>query len=449
MTASSITCSRPIINYKTMSNPSSKVCSDLEWKAEVDAEERIKRRAATSRDSNAAKRNKKAKKDKSASSSDAAGKRKKDGKKRSRSKAGSIKRVREQRRIKQTNDAKKAEAEEAHKKARKSNAELEAHPGHIIAAAQGKVDEETAAPEDFFWEVEAVVGRRIRRGYVEFLIRWKGCSEDDNTWEPTANLCDTAMEEASKYTKALKLKEKQREKDENKLFGPPDDSFNDSNAGGKIGDVSMEDTKEMVVVDDQPNANDIMAIDSEPNANENMAIDSETPVVDDHLWKWSDTDQVVFREVDRIDVNDPNAAKIVTEARINGTPLVLVGHVGWANFAKRWLTEKKVAKGTGKSQASKSVSKPKAEGGGVGEANDTDPGNMESKGKIEGGGDNPMPVDCSTVAAGVGEAKVTEPKEGNSTVIAKIAEPAVEEKTSVEEPIDEDENKESDRKSVV
>jgi len=54
--------------------------------------------------------------------------------------------------------------------------------------------EYAAAPEDFFWEVEAVIGRRVHRGRVEYLIRWKGCSEDDNTWEPSANLSDTASE---------------------------------------------------------------------------------------------------------------------------------------------------------------------------------------------------------------------------------------------------------------
>lgn len=192
-----------------MSTKPSKVCSDLEWKDEVDADERMKRKASSRRDSKVGKRNRKANKkfsteeDTAATTDDKSGgkkrSKKQDGskKKRSRSKgASSIKRVREQRRIEQTKAAKKAEDEEARKKARKSELELDYHPGNIIAAAEDK-EEDAAAPEDFFWEVEAVVGRRVHRGRIEYLIRWKGCSEDDNTWEPTSNLCDTASEFAA------------------------------------------------------------------------------------------------------------------------------------------------------------------------------------------------------------------------------------------------------------
>lgn len=186
-----------------MANSSSKVCSDLEFRVEVDAEERVNAKAASSRDTKAAKMSKKAKKDKSSAEVATAkgrGDRKKqdDKKQRSRSKGSSskqsIKRVREQRRIQQA----KAEEEEARKKARKDDLALGDHAGNIIAAAEDKVDDATA-PEDFFWEVEAVIGRRIHRGRVEYLIRWKGCSEDDNTWEPAANLCDTASEYRTTY----------------------------------------------------------------------------------------------------------------------------------------------------------------------------------------------------------------------------------------------------------
>ena len=144
------------------------------------------------------------------------------------------------------------------------------------------------------------------------------------------------VEEAAKFTKALKRKEKQREEDEKRLFGEPEDSTNDKTANAKLGnDTHMDDTNKDVVVIDESTAKTAAS-----NTDDSMAVDSETPIVDDTLWKWSDVDQVTFRDVERIDVNDPNASKIVTEARINGTPLVLVGHVGWANFAKRWLTEK-------------------------------------------------------------------------------------------------------------
>lgn len=81
----------------------------------------------------------------------------------------------------------KEEEEEARKRERKAGLGLNHVGGTIVA-------EPTQNAEDFFWEVAAVIGRRIRRNRVEYLIRWKGCSEEDNTWEPAANLCDSASE---------------------------------------------------------------------------------------------------------------------------------------------------------------------------------------------------------------------------------------------------------------
>lgn len=186
-----------------MSTKSLKVFSDLECKDEVDAESRMKRKAATTEDTNARKkRNRKATK-KGITSNDTTAKKtgrgrskkkegKEDGGKKSKgtSSKQSIKRVREQRK----KEAEKAKKEEARKKARKSGLALDNHAGNIIAPAEDKVDIAVAAPGDFFWEVESVIGRRVHRGRVEYLIRWKGCKEEDNTWEPTANLCDTASE---------------------------------------------------------------------------------------------------------------------------------------------------------------------------------------------------------------------------------------------------------------
>lgn len=436
-----------------------KVCSDLEWKVEVDADERLKRNAANQRDFNAAEavRSKRVAKAKQLFSSAAAEKnvtRKQDGKKRSQSKIA-IKRVREERRI----HAKIAEEEEARKKARKNDL-FDNHPGNVIARA---VEVEYAvAPEDFFWEVEDVIGRRIHRGRVEYLIRWKGCSEDDNTWEPAANLCDTASESiffcictvidhlrllsiklshlavevAAQFTKRQKLMEKQREEDERKLFGAPEESSNDSNNVGKAGFVSMETVKETIVIDD------------ESIENENFRR-TETPPVDDHRWKWSDADQVIFREVERIDVNDPNASKVVTQARIIGTPIVLVGHVGWANFAKRWLVEQKVQAEDGKIETSKTESKVVTEWGGFKPAS----ANVATEAGIKGGGFSPVSVDVvpkvaclvNDIVASIGEAKSTESSSevaaGNAYfthAIGTAAEAAIDEESPVDKPLQKD-----------
>ena len=75
-------------------------------------------------------------------------------------------------------------------------------------------------PEDFY-EVEAVIGHRRRyRGRVEYKIRWKGCSDKDDTWEPHENLSDSAMELAIQFTKRQKLKH-QVEEDAKEVAGSP------------------------------------------------------------------------------------------------------------------------------------------------------------------------------------------------------------------------------------
>ena len=50
-----------------------------------------------------------------------------------------------------------------------------------------------------------------------------------------------------------------------------------------------------------------------------------------------DDDGVPWAAVRRISVHDEDAREQVTEARMNGTPIVLTCHVGWAGFAARWL----------------------------------------------------------------------------------------------------------------
>ena len=235
------------------------------------------------------------------------------------------------------------------------------------------------------------------------------------------------VDEAVKYTKALKQKEKQREEDEKMLFGDVEDSINNEPASGKKvakGNASMNHVEtEDIIVDGPVGANP----ETSSSKTEKSTI-ADTPIVDDNLWKWSDADQVTFRDVERINVNDPNAAKVVTEARINGTPIVLVGHVGWANFATRWLTEKKVKKENIKRSQEAKIS--------------------ESQAECEGETDKPaVAIDLTTDdAAVVSETVSNAPPDSKVAAInldsaiamdvsGNVTKEAVEEKTSPNEPV--------------
>jgi len=144
--------------------------------------------------------------------------------------------------------------------------------------------------ENTFFEVESVINKRVRDGLVEYLIKWKGCPLSQSSWEPCANLCDSAMEEARKFEAEKKKKTSKK-------------------------------TPQPVV--------------SLPG--NTRKLDPPPPPLEDGRWRWTDEEQLKYQEVERIDVNNSDSRQRITEARLNGTPVVLVGHVGWANFADKWL----------------------------------------------------------------------------------------------------------------
>ncbi|XP_037900534.1 LOW QUALITY PROTEIN: chromobox protein homolog 5 [Glossina fuscipes] len=61
----------------------------------------------------------------------------------------------------------------------------------------------TSAEEDQEYEVEEIVGHKMVRGVFHFLMRWKGYSKDDDTWEPEYALnCPIILE---KYKRKYRL----------------------------------------------------------------------------------------------------------------------------------------------------------------------------------------------------------------------------------------------------
>jgi hypothetical protein len=41
------------------------------------------------------------------------------------------------------------------------------------------------------WEVEEIIGKRVNHRRVEYLVKWKDCATEENSWEPVSNLTNS------------------------------------------------------------------------------------------------------------------------------------------------------------------------------------------------------------------------------------------------------------------
>merc|ERR1712223_344046 len=78
-------------------------------------------------------------------------------------------------------------------------------------------DEIVIESEEENYVVENVVDKRIKRGKVQYLIKWQGWGEKDNTWEPVANLdCKDKIEAYEKRQKSEKERSQSNKKADSK-----------------------------------------------------------------------------------------------------------------------------------------------------------------------------------------------------------------------------------------
>ncbi|HYX50369.1 MAG TPA: chromo domain-containing protein [Ktedonobacteraceae bacterium] len=73
-------------------------------------------------------------------------------------------------------------------------------PGRIVEPPKPEIIEQHEE-----WEIEAIRAKRVRYRRVEYLVKWKGFGEHDNTWIPARNM-EHAQELIEEYERALETK---------------------------------------------------------------------------------------------------------------------------------------------------------------------------------------------------------------------------------------------------
>ena len=211
------------------------------------------------------------------------------------------------------------------------------HDDKSLAGVADTSNEDVEPEDEDFFEIDCYLDRRSGKRGIEYLVKWKGCHESEATWEPQENLCDSAYEDAKEWWKK-ELHRRQRIVQSERNLG-----LLSSRAGDRADDLPHVNSDSIdCAIETNPESIEtpegVHASRSKPvHVAQQPTAPASPTALEDPNWTWDDASQVNFRAVKRISVRDIEAKEQVTEARMNGTPIILTGHVGWAGFASRWL----------------------------------------------------------------------------------------------------------------